>query len=87
MANQLLIAAGADSFDVIKSRIHNSPPGTHRNLVDCGRTILREEGLQVMYRGITAALLRGFCLHGLIFLGYESTLRAIRKAYNVPEDA
>ncbi len=63
------------SLDVLKSRVSAAPPGTYKGLVDCARVSLAAEGPSVFYRGISAAVVRAFPLHGAVFLGYELSMK------------
>jgi len=67
------------SLDVIKSKVSAAPPGTYAGLLDCARKSLAAEGPSVFWRGISAAVVRAFPLHGAVFLGYELSMKMLRK--------
>ncbi|CAM9366183.1 unnamed protein product [Ascophyllum nodosum] len=62
------------TLDVIKTRIQTAAPGTYSGMWDCTIKTWRTEGMGMFSRGLGPSLLRAFPLHGLIFLGYETTL-------------
>ncbi|CAM9462708.1 unnamed protein product [Scytosiphon promiscuus] len=62
------------SLDVVKTRMQTAVPGLYRGVLDCFLKTVRAEGLPVMFRGLGAAMLRAFPMHGLVFLGYETTI-------------
>jgi solute carrier family 25 (mitochondrial carnitine/acylcarnitine transporter), member 20/29 len=64
--------------DVLKSRMQTAPPGFYKGSYDCATKLLREEGYQVFFRGLTPAILRAFPLHAIIFVGYETTMSYLR---------
>ncbi|CAM9458360.1 unnamed protein product, partial [Hapterophycus canaliculatus] len=61
-------------LDVIKTRMQTAAPGVYGGVRDCFVKTSRAEGLSVMFRGLGAAMLRAFPMHGLVFLGYETTI-------------
>jgi hypothetical protein len=66
------------SLDVLKSRVSAAPPGTYGGLLDCARKSLAAEGPGVFVRGLSAAVVRAFPLHGAVFLGYELSMKLYR---------
>ncbi|CAM9366106.1 unnamed protein product [Ascophyllum nodosum] len=62
------------TLDVIKTRMQTAAPGTYSGIWDCTAKTWRAEGMGMFSRGLGPSLLRAFPLHGLIFLGYETTL-------------
>lgn len=66
------------SLDVIKSKVSAAPPGTYAGIMDCARQSLRAEGPAVFWRGISAAVVRAFPLHGAVFLGYELSMKMMK---------
>lgn len=66
-------------IDVIKSRVQSAAPGTYSGMIDCAVKSYRAEGGQVFFRGLSVSLFRAFPLHGMVFLGYETTMKFLRK--------
>ena len=66
------------ALDVVKSRVSAAPPGRYRGFVHAAVDIYRVEGISVYWRGLSAAVLRAFPLHGAVFLGYELTMKLLR---------
>lgn len=66
------------SLDVVKSKVSAAPPGTYKGIIDCARHSLRTEGVSVFWRGISAAVVRAFPLHGAVFLGYELSMKFMK---------
>ena len=66
------------SLDVIKSKVSAAPPGTYKGIMDCARISLKTEGVSVFWRGISAAVVRAFPLHGAVFLGYELSMKMMK---------
>ncbi|KAG9455793.1 hypothetical protein H6P81_000301 [Aristolochia fimbriata] len=69
-------------LDVVKSRLQaqsHSPgersPPKYNGIVDCFRKSVREEGYQVLWRGLGTTIARAFVVNGSIFVAYESALR------------
>jgi len=65
------------SFDVVKSRIHAAEPGTYKSLLHCTKVLYAQEGFGVFFRGFSACIARAFPLHGVVFVGYEITMKLI----------
>jgi solute carrier family 25 carnitine/acylcarnitine transporter 20/29 len=65
-------------FDVIKSRIQASGPGTYASWMDCAVKSWRAEGPHVFVRGLNATLARAFIVNGAIFSAYEASHSALR---------
>lgn len=65
-------------IDVIKSRMQSALPGVYTSAWDCAKKSYQKEGLPVFFRGLPVALVRAFPLHACIFLGYETTLAALK---------
>lgn len=65
------------TLDVVKSRIQAAPPGAYRGLWHCFTSAVSTNGWAVTVRGLSAALLRAFPLHGCVFLGYELSVRLL----------
>lgn len=62
--------------DVAKSRIQ-APGSRFRGLADCLARSVREEGYQVLVRGLGVTMARAFVVNAAIFTAYEMTLRAM----------
>jgi len=58
-------------MDVIKSRYQTAPEGMYNSLFEVFQKLLKEEGVQGLYRGLTPALLRAFPANAACFLGVE----------------
>jgi len=58
-------------MDVIKSRYQTAPEGMYNSLFEVFQRLLKEEGVQGLYRGLTPALLRAFPANAACFLGVE----------------
>jgi solute carrier family 25 carnitine/acylcarnitine transporter 20/29 len=65
-------------LDVIKSRVSAAPPGTYKGFADCALQLYKTEGATVFWRGISAAIMRAFPLHGGVFLAYEMSVKLIK---------
>ena len=66
------------ALDVVKSRVSAAPPGRYKGFVHAAMDIYRTEGIAAYWRGLSAAVMRAFPLHGAVFLGYELTLKLLR---------
>ncbi|KAL6563257.1 Mitochondrial arginine transporter bac2 [Orobanche hederae] len=67
-------------LDVIKTRIQGqsrSSAGKYDGIVDCFRRSVREEGYNVLWRGLGTTVARAFVVNGAIFTAYETALRCI----------
>lgn len=71
-------------LDVVKSRLqaetqlrHQFPPPKYRGIVDCFRKSVREEGYDVLGRGLGTSIARAFVVNGAIFAAYEVALRCL----------
>lgn len=65
------------TLDVVKSRIQAAAPGTFRGFWHCLTEAVATNGWTITVRGLSAALLRAFPLHGCVFLGYELSVRVL----------
>ena len=65
-------------LDVVKSRVSASEPGRYKGFMHAASEIYRAEGLSAFGRGLSAAVLRAFPLHGAVFLGYEMTMKVLK---------
>ncbi|CAM6051715.1 unnamed protein product [Sphagnum compactum] len=67
-------------LDVVKSRLQAQGgvggSGTrYKGIIDCFQISVRQEGFQVLFRGLGTSLARAYLVNGAIFSAYESTLR------------
>ncbi|XP_046852752.1 mitochondrial carnitine/acylcarnitine carrier protein-like [Xenia sp. Carnegie-2017] len=64
--------------DTMKSRLQTAPDGTYPNGVrDVFRQLIREEGPQALFKGITPIMLRAFPANAACFLGYEMAMKVL----------
>ncbi|XP_074460389.1 solute carrier family 25 member 48 isoform X3 [Larus michahellis] len=74
----------ATPMDVVKSRLQAD--GVHLNkykgTLDCILQSYRNEGLKVFFRGVTVNAVRGFPTSSAMFLGYELSLKAMKRDQN-----
>ncbi|KAL7114156.1 hypothetical protein ACP275_04G102500 [Erythranthe tilingii] len=63
-------------LDVVKTRIQGRSD-LYTGIVDCFRRSVREEGYNVLWRGLGTAVMRAFIVNGAIFTAYETALRCI----------
>lgn len=63
--------------DVVKSRMHNAPPGKYSGTLDCARHLHKKHGVVVFFRGINVSLVRAVPLHGAIFVMYDVVMRKL----------
>ncbi|XP_010521522.1 PREDICTED: mitochondrial arginine transporter BAC2 [Tarenaya hassleriana] len=68
-------------LDVIKTRLQgqsgNAENRTYKGIADCFRKSVREEGYEVLWRGLGTAVARAFVVNGAIFAAYEIALRCL----------
>jgi solute carrier family 25 carnitine/acylcarnitine transporter 20/29 len=64
-------------LDVIKSKVSHAPPNTYKSTIDCLQIIVKQEGVGVLFRGISASIIRAFPLHGAVFCGYEAAIKLL----------
>ncbi|KAG8379939.1 hypothetical protein BUALT_Bualt07G0141800 [Buddleja alternifolia] len=67
-------------LDVIKTRIQAQSQSSnlkYSGIVDCFRRSVREEGYNVMWRGLGTTVARAFVVNGAIFTAYETALRFV----------
>ncbi|XP_051119043.1 mitochondrial arginine transporter BAC2-like [Andrographis paniculata] len=72
-------------LDVIKTRIQaqtQSTPGKYSGIVDCFTRSVKEEGYNVLWRGLGTAITRAFIVNGAIFTAYETALRVFFSSEN-----
>lgn len=64
-------------FDVVKSRIQTSPPGTYKNMLHCFRQLVATEGYAAMFKGLQPAMVRAFPANAACFMGVELSMKAM----------
>lgn len=67
-------------LDVIKTRFQaqsQSTPLRYTGIVDCFRRSVKQEGYNVLWRGLGTAVARAFVVNGAIFTAYETALRCL----------
>ncbi|NWI14993.1 S2548 protein, partial [Crypturellus soui] len=71
----------ATPMDVVKSRLQADGVYVNRykGILDCILQSYRSEGLKVFFRGITVNAVRGFPMSSAMFLGYELSLKAMKR--------
>ncbi|XP_073269588.1 mitochondrial arginine transporter BAC2-like [Primulina huaijiensis] len=69
---------GSYPLDVIKTKIQSqSLPLRYSGIFDCFTRIVRDEGYNVLWRGLGTAVTRAFIVNGTIFTAYEVALRCL----------
>ncbi|CAF0784473.1 unnamed protein product, partial [Didymodactylos carnosus] len=58
MSAGFIAAVTTSPIDLIKSRIMNAPTGRYRGVIDCGRQVIKAEGLRGLYTGFVPVWLR-----------------------------
>jgi hypothetical protein len=72
-----------DPHEVIRARLQDqrsTSPRAYAGIVDCARTILRDEGLAGLYSGFSANLARALPATAVMFVVYEFVLRTLRES-------
>jgi solute carrier family 25 carnitine/acylcarnitine transporter 20/29 len=64
-------------MDVVKTRYQTAPEGMYTSYGQVFQRLIKEEGVQGLYRGLTPAILRAFPANAACFLGVELTRKAI----------
>ncbi|XP_053596008.1 mitochondrial basic amino acids transporter [Microplitis demolitor] len=62
-------------IDVIKSRIQADQNGRYKNIVDCFKKSLKDDGLRCLFRGLNSTILRAFPSNAVTFTVVHWTLR------------
>lgn len=72
-------------MDVVKSRLQADGVylNKYKGVLDCICQSYQQEGLKVFFRGITVNAVRGFPMSAAMFLGYELSLKALRRDHAV----
>lgn len=82
-------AAGSSAWavvfpvDVLKSRMQVAvadAAGNKPGIISVGRTILKEGGVRLFYRGVSAAVMRAFPANAALFFGVETADSMLKKA-------
>ncbi|NXH12152.1 S2548 protein, partial [Bucco capensis] len=73
--------ATATPMDVVKSRLQADGVylSKYKGTFDCILQSYQKEGLKVFFRGITVNTVRGFPVSSAMFLGYELSLKAMKR--------
>ncbi|KFP85070.1 Solute carrier family 25 member 48, partial [Acanthisitta chloris] len=73
--------ATATPMDVVKSRLQADGVylNKYKGTLDCILQSYQNEGLKVFFRGITVNTVRGFPTSSAMFLGYELSLKAMKR--------
>ncbi|ETE72231.1 Solute carrier family 25 member 48 [Ophiophagus hannah] len=76
----------ATPMDVVKCRLQADGVylNKYKGVIDCIYQSYNSEGLKVFFRGLTVNTVRGFPVSAATFLGYELSLKALRKAETNP---
>uniref|UniRef100_A0A8C6IVP4 Solute carrier family 25 member 48 n=1 Tax=Melopsittacus undulatus TaxID=13146 RepID=A0A8C6IVP4_MELUD len=71
----------ATPMDVVKSRLQADGVylSKYKGTLDCILQSYQNEGLKVFFRGITVNAVRGFPMCSAMFLGYELSLKAMKR--------
>ncbi|XP_025974051.1 solute carrier family 25 member 48 isoform X3 [Dromaius novaehollandiae] len=71
----------ATPMDVVKSRLQADGVyvNKYKGILDCILQSYQSEGLKVFFRGITLNAVRGFPTSSAMFLGYELSLKAMKR--------
>ncbi|XP_009320975.1 PREDICTED: solute carrier family 25 member 48 [Pygoscelis adeliae] len=71
----------ATPMDVVKSRLQADGVylNKYKGTLDCILQSYQNEGLKVFFRGITINAVRGFPMSSAMFLGYELSLKAMKR--------
>uniref|UniRef100_A0A8C6VKZ7 Solute carrier family 25 member 48 n=1 Tax=Naja naja TaxID=35670 RepID=A0A8C6VKZ7_NAJNA len=71
----------ATPMDVVKCRLQADGVylNKYKGVIDCIYQSYNSEGLKVFFRGLTVNTVRGFPVSAATFLGYELSLKALRK--------
>ncbi|KAL1814427.1 hypothetical protein ACET3Z_017001 [Daucus carota] len=65
-------------LDVVKTRLQAQSPSApllYNGIVDCLQKSVKQEGYNVLFRGLGTAVARAFVVNGAVFTAYESALR------------
>lgn len=60
-------------FDTVKSKVQTSNGSKNSKMIDVAIKLVKREGFQALYRGLSPALLRAFPANAAAFLGVEMT--------------
>lgn len=78
----LLHDAISNPTEVIKQRLqmYNSP---YKSVVDCARTVFRQEGVSAFYRSYTTQLVMNLPYHAIHFSTYEFFQEMVRFCFSL----
>lgn len=73
-------------MDVIKTKIQaqeldNHKPPLYKGTMDCFLKSIKNEGWKIMFRGLTATMIRAFPTNAVIFYAYAITLNLLEKIH------
>ncbi|KAL5073031.1 hypothetical protein RYX36_012015 [Vicia faba] len=72
-------------FDVVKTRLQGQTLSAikYKGIYDCFAKSVKEEGYQVLWRGLGTAVSRAFVVNGAVFAAYEFSLRFLFNNGNI----
>lgn len=65
-------ACGNTPFDSVKTRMQGLEAGRYKSMFHCACTMVKEEGVRSLWKGLSARLMRVVPGQGIIFCSYES---------------
>jgi len=65
--------------DTLKSRYQTAPPGTYSGVGHVFKTMVREEGMSALFKGLSPVMLRAFPANAACFLGYETAMKFLNQ--------
>lgn len=68
-------------FDLVKTRLQAQTPSSvkYKGMLHCLTKSIREEGFDVLWRGLGTTVGRAFVVNGAVFAAYEIALRSMSK--------
>ncbi|KAE8704665.1 Mitochondrial arginine transporter BAC2 [Hibiscus syriacus] len=84
------VASGVCCYplDVVKTRLQAQSPVTahkYNGIFDCLQKTVKQEGHNVLWRGLGIAIARAFVVNGAIFSAYEIALRCFFNNGNIQD--
>jgi len=67
--------------DVVKSRYQTAPEGTYRNTWHVVTSLVKDEGIKGLFKGIGPAMARAFPANAACFLGREVSLKFLNRLW------
>lgn len=67
--------------DVIKSRWQSAPEGKYKSALDVLKTLVKEEGVAALYKGLGPAMIRAYPANAACFLGVEVAKAVLDKVW------